>query len=321
MKKTVVMTALVITFCAILASLGDDGAKPVAVQVEAASVSEHTVSVSGSGSLEAYRTRRLGVAGYAVADEIYLNVGDAVREGQVIMTFREAESAAISADLDALLASADIGAALAGDAAEAIGSVLAETVASRELASPFDGVVTALALEEGEQASPLAAVAEVSDLSRIRARIHLSEQDAAEVAVGMPAVVESGGIGYDAVVIEVSPTVRTSVSLSGASERYCEVLLELYAPEDATVGGSATATIRTERRSGVVTLPFTAIDQDALGREFVYVCENGVARLCHITTGRELGNRVEVLRGVNAGDAVVVSADAPLEHGAAVEVE
>lgn len=320
MKRTVLMSALVIALCAILASLGEDDAQPVAVQIEIASESSHIASVGGSGSLEAYRTRRLGIAGYAVADEIYLNVGDAVREGQVIMTFREASNAAISAEPDRLLANADIAAALTGDVAEAVGSILAETVAVRELVSPFDGVVTAISLEEGEQASPLAAVAEVSDLSRIRARIRLSEQDAAEVTVGMPATVESGGASYDAVVVEVAPTVRTSVSLSGASECYREVLLELYAPEDATAGSSATATICTERRTGVVTLPFTAIDQDSLGREFVFLCENGRARLCYIATGRELGNSVEVF-GISAGDAVIVSADASLEHGAAVEAE
>lgn len=321
MRKTAIFAAICIALLATFILSRDDGGGAVRVRTEAAERTNSLIYVEASGALEPYRTRRLGAAGYAVAERIFVNVGDPVAEGQVIMTFEAAESPAISADIGGMLSSADIEAALGGDIAGAAESVLAEAFSAGEIVSPFDGIVTAISLAEGEQASPFEAVAEVSDLSRIRARVKLGEQDFSQVEVGMPAGVTSGGVTYDAVVIEVSPLVRTTVSLTGSSERYCEAVLELYLPEGASPGSSASAVIYTERRSGVITLPFAAIEQDAQNREYVFVNADGVAKLCFVATGKEMGERVEILSGVDAGDEVIVYADGELQNGTSVEVE
>ena len=317
MKKIAFFAVICILALVLFLSRNNNTDALIHVETVTAQPSSNLICVNASGSLEAYRTRKLGVTSYAVADRIYLNVGDPVAEGQVIMTFNPASAPAISAELDELLATAN----LSGELSDSVDSVIADTLSADELVSPFDGVVTSIAISEGEQASPLAAIAEVSDLSRIRARVRLGESDMNVVKVGMPADVTSSGETYSAVVIEVSPVIRTSTGITGSVERYCEAVLELYLPEGATPGSSATATVYAERRTGMVTLPFSAIGQDELNREYVYVVSDGAARMCFVTTGREFGSEVEILSGIYAGEEVIMKSDGSLYNGAPVEVE
>ncbi len=291
--------------------------EPIRVETAEAVTTSRLISVSGDGTLEAYRVRRLGVRGYAEAERIYLNVGDEVAEGQVIMTLRPADEPASA--LEELVSETDLASLLDGGAAE--GSVFADALAERELVSPFDGVLTRLSVAEGEQASPFEAIAEVSDVSRIRARVRLGEEYTGLVEVGMPASVTSGGVKYDAVVIEVSPVVRGSGGITGTSARYCEAVLELYSPDGAVPGASASAVIYAERRTGMLLLPFEAIGQDKNDREYVYVLADGTARLCYVTSGEEFGAQVEILSGVAPGETVIVSAEGELYNGAPVEAE
>lgn len=321
MKKSAILVILTAVVCFSLTAFRPEQPAPAAVRTVTAVAGSSLVSVSASGALEPYRTRTLGVAGYAVADRVYLNVGEEVREGQVIMTFAAAENPAAALDIEEIAASADISGLLDGDVASALGDSVADVFSASELVSPFDGVITAINIEEGEQAAPLSVLAEVSDFSRVRARVRLSEEDFAAVSVGMPADVTSGGETFRAVVIEVSPMVRSSSTLTGGSERYGEAVLELYDPSGALVGSSATAKIYTERRSGVISVPFAAVDQDAQNREFVYVLDGGRARIRYVTSGREFGNNLEIASGLSDGEAVIVDASAALTDGCTVEVE
>ncbi len=321
MKKSAILVIITAAICLALNSFRPEDTKPISVRTMTAVSGTSLVSVSASGTLEPYRTRTLGVTGYAVADSVYLNVGEDVREGQVIMTFAAAENPSADLSIEDIAASADISSLLDGDVASAIGGTVADVFSASELVSPFDGVITAINIAEGEQATPLMVLAEVSDFSRVRARVKLSEDDFRAVAVGMPADVTSGGDTYRAVVIEVSPMVRSSSTLTGGSERYGEAVLELYDPSDALIGSSATAKIYTERRSGVITVPFAAVDQDAQNREFVYVLENGRARIRYVTSGRESGSSVELTDGVFDGETIIVDASAALADGCAVEAE
>lgn len=321
MKKSAILVIITAAVCLALGSFRPESPKPISVRTMNAVSGTSIISVSANGTLEPYRTRTLGVAGYAVADKVYLNVGENVREGQVIMTFAAAENPAVSLSIEDIAASADISSLLDGDVASAIGGTVADVFSASELVSPFDGVITAINIAEGEQATPLMVLAEVGDFSRVRARVRLSEDDFRSVAVGMPADVLSGGDTYRAVVIEVSPMVRSSSTLTGGSERYGEAVLELYDPSGALIGSSATAKIYTERRSGVITVPFSAVDQDLQNREFVYVLENDRAYIRYITSGRESGNSVELIGGVLDGETIIVDSSAALTDGCIVEAE
>ena len=52
----------------------------------------------------------------------------------------------------------------------------------------------------------------------------------------------------------------------------------------------------------------------------VFVVENGVAKLKTVTAGRILGDKVEILNGLNEGETVIVTGQINLQEGSAVEI-
>ena len=67
-------------------------------------------------------------------------------------------------------------------------------------------------------------------------------------------------------------------------------------------------------------MPYTSVQQDEEGREFVFLEQDGALSKRAIRTGLELDNEVEILAGVQAGERVVLDPSDALTHGAAVRV-
>jgi multidrug efflux pump subunit AcrA (membrane-fusion protein) len=68
-----------------------------------------------------------------------------------------------------------------------------------------------------------------------------------------------------------------------------------------------------------ILVPKTAL-VDGLKNPYVYVIEKGHAVTRQLTLGREVGEQVEVLLGLNVGDVVVLSGQLNLSNGSLVEV-
>ena len=52
----------------------------------------------------------------------------------------------------------------------------------------------------------------------------------------------------------------------------------------------------------------------------IFVIENGTAKLKTVTAGRILGDKVEILNGLNDGETVIVTGQINLQDGTKVEV-
>ena len=83
-------------------------------------------------------------------------------------------------------------------------------------------------------------------------------------------------------------------------------------------GMSATVQIRSREQNPGIIIPDAAIRRHD-GGEFVFVALDGIATERNITTGLRLGNRVEVVDGLQVGEVIVTSALASLSDGASVE--
>jgi membrane fusion protein (multidrug efflux system) len=73
------------------------------------------------------------------------------------------------------------------------------------------------------------------------------------------------------------------------------------------------------RSVDAVTVPFSAIVQQG-GEEYVYTVEDNVARRLSVRTGIVSGDRIEIERGVQTGQSVVVSGIQELRPGRPVTV-
>ena len=70
-----------------------------------------------------------------------------------------------------------------------------------------------------------------------------------------------------------------------------------------------------------LTVPDVAVQkQMGVADRYVYVIKDGVAERRVVTVGRQVGTRVEILSGVEAGEEVAVTALSKIKNGTSVEV-
>jgi cobalt-zinc-cadmium efflux system membrane fusion protein len=172
------------------------------------------------------------------------------------------------------------------------------------LRSPVDGVVIERDVVQGQLVDPSRTLFRVGDLSQLWLEAHVFERDAVDVKPGTSARVTLTalpGKSFEARVAVIGREVD-------ASSRTISVRLELDNPDDVLRPGmSATVHLPLGDTSGtVVTVPLAAVQR--VGETWcVFVPRAaGVYEVRQIGRGRELGGEIEVVRGLDAGENVVV---------------
>lgn len=168
-------------------------------------------------------------------------------------------------------------------------------LALTRIVAPFAGVVTARKARLHRLVSSGDTLFRLTALSPVLAAVHVPEAAAGSLRIGAEAeVVATSGLTAQARIIRASPTIDPA---SGARE----LILQLTGGTKLTPGSSVTVRLGAEPRQ-VVTVPKSAIDKDG----YALVWEDERTTLRALTLGTELaGDRVEVVRGLAAGERVV----------------
>jgi RND family efflux transporter MFP subunit len=85
-------------------------------------------------------------------------------------------------------------------------------------------------------------------------------------------------------------------------------------------GMYAEVNLRTDERHNVLSIPLDAVDRSGSGARVYTVTPDGVLHITPVTLGLESDQRVEVMSGLQEGDAVVVGRHAGLKDGQPVQV-
>jgi RND family efflux transporter MFP subunit len=215
-----------------------------------------------------------------------------------------AEDAAPRAELDQVVAQrAQAEAALA--AAEA-------TMGYAELRAPFDGVVQARRVEEGDFVSPGTPLVELEGRAGLEVQATLSEEEAGTVKLGRRLEVEAGSALATGEVIALAP------GGDPGSHRVALRARLVTGGEGLRSGTFARIRLPAAPSSGALSIPRSALVErgDLTG---AFVVEEGRAQLRWLAVGEPAGDRVAIRAGLHAGERVV---DAPgaLVDGAPVEV-
>ncbi len=166
--------------------------------------------------------------------------------------------------------------------------------------SPIEGAVSERRASVGEYLAAGAPVVTLVKLHPLRLRLAVPEREAAGVRIGQAVVVTVEGVTgeHRGRVARVSPSI---------SEQNRTLLVEAEVPNEGAVlrpGAFAKADIVLAGDLRVVTVPTTAVVTFA-GVEKVLTVDKGRSVEVRVTTGRRLGDRVEVVTGIPAGTAVV----------------
>ena len=196
-----------------------------------------------------------------------------------------------------------------------------QQVNAAKLTAPFAGVVARVAVNEGDDITPGAAVFELVDDGALHVLAHLDESDAGAVQVGQEAVLRCDALG-DAplfgTVLRLDPTVQRDQK--GVRTLGIEVALNDTAAAKARglrPGMSANVDVHVGSSQPGLAVPTHLVAGQAAQRT-VWVLRGGQLREISVTTGVTNWQHTEILSGLQEDDCVVVANGAQiLRDGAA----
>lgn len=171
-----------------------------------------------------------------------------------------------------------------------------------EIHSPINGVVTERPLYPGEMAAAGAPLLTVMDTSRVIAKAHIPQEDAAVLKRGDSATITGPG--------DVKSTGKVSV-ISPAldpNSTTVEIWVEAPNPKDALRPGSTVhLQIAGREQKDAVLVPSVALLKTPEGENIVMVAgSDGVAHQVAVETGIHEGDQVQVVRGLSGNENVIV---------------
>jgi membrane fusion protein (multidrug efflux system) len=185
-----------------------------------------------------------------------------------------------------------------------------------EIRAPIAGVVSARHIKVGNTIKPNDPTFRVTNLDPLVAYVHVPEKEFRKLAAGQTVdllVDALGGQRFEARISRISPTVDPETGTFRA---------EVEVPDPSRrlkPGMFARINIVYERREDALQLPRTAII-DADGQQSVFIVVGGKAEQRRIETGLANSGWIEVVKGLEGNERVVVIGQAGLKGGTAVKV-
>lgn len=174
------------------------------------------------------------------------------------------------------------------------------------LTAPFNGVITAVHVAEGETASGLAA--ELVDTNSLEVVLSVDEVDIGELAVGQPAIITLETWPDEEIAGEIVSIAPKAIANNSAIVAY-EVRLNLGETDlPIRVGMTANADLITSAKQGVLLVPNEAVTADReAGKYYVNVIVPNAdgtfdTKRVEVTIGLKDDNYTEITSGIQEGD-------------------
>jgi RND family efflux transporter MFP subunit len=194
-----------------------------------------------------------------------------------------------------------------------------QELAEATITAPFDGIVGAVYVDEGDiipppTMAPTVAIYLLTPTS-LELEAEVDEIDIPQVKVGQSAVIEVDALAdefFEGTVISISPVPKIEAGLV-----LYEVTVSLVIPADAgvMVGMSATADIMIDKSENTLLVPERAIGVDADGNAVVWVSVDGQLEKRAVVVGISDGLEAEILAGLEEGEMVSVEKRGTTELG------
>lgn len=245
--------------------------------------------------------RRLGERAQTAFDEGILNKNDYEKaKDDVRIAELETKNARETSKLAAETADFDIRSRqLALDRQTALVEELQRQVDALVIAAPFDGAVASLAVQDRDAVPANGPIATVVNLSKFEVEFTLPENYAAEAALGTPARIFYEGKEYPGHVTAMSPEIRDS-------QGHGTIVFDGVPPEGLRQSQRVSVRLIFESKPDVLKVARGPFLESGGGRQ-IYVVENGVATRREIAVGAVSVSEVEIVKGLSAGDRVLLS--------------
>lgn len=182
------------------------------------------------------------------------------------------------------------------------------------VASPWAGVVSKMKVRDGDVVAPRAPLVEIYDPKSLIVRIEVPEQEAAGVAQGMKAGIDLDAYPdkrFSGVVVRLYPTLDPRTRT-----RTAEIAIE--DPPVLLPGMFSRVSVVRSTVPDAITVPAHSLLVVPGGNPAVFVLREGKAVLRKVETGAEVEGRVRIVKGLAAGEQIIVAGHEKLKDGMAV---
>lgn len=300
------------------------------VTVDAARLTELDSRQQYTAQLEAKTLNNITAQAGGRVKQILVAVGDRVAAGQVVarMEATQASAAQIQladaktnfARMDELYKVGGISKAQWEQAKSALEQAkLSYGNASENtlLRSPISGFVTAKNYDNGDVTSPAQPILVIQQVSPLKVVVNVSEQYYTRLKPGLEASLSVEALGtqsFSGRITKVYPTVDATTHTVG-------VEIEVANKDQRLRPGMyARLSLDFGTRQALTISDKAIVRQAGSGIRYVYVLKEGKAVYREVELGELQDGRYEVLRGIEPGEQLIISAPSRLKNGTAVKL-
>jgi multidrug efflux system membrane fusion protein len=257
---------------------------------------------------------------------------DGPEQGDLASFKAQATVAAQQLDRARQLASRQFGPQATVDTAQAAfdqanaGIAKTESIISQKLVrAPFDGELGVRKVEVGQYLTAGTQIISLTDLSMLYLNFTVTEKDSGALKVGQVVRIKVDawpGKTFDGKITTIEPQISTDT-------RNIRVQATIANSDKILKPGMfASTTVVLPDKPAVITVPETAVDYTLYG-DSVYLLEEKksddgktslIVNRTFVQTGNRIEGRVEILKGLKAGDRVVALGQLKLQPGSAVTI-
>jgi RND family efflux transporter MFP subunit len=358
MKNIYKLTFLIVTLS--LSSCGNedktaavDNAAPILVSINKVTTNGNTPFLSVSGKIQASNSANLSTRLMGFVNKIYINVGDKVSKGQLLLSVNSTELQAKLAQANASITEANASynnaekdynrfknlfvknsvsqkemddmtvnfemAKARLEAANQIKNEVNAQFAYTNIKSPFSGIVTNKFIKEGDLASPGMPLIAVESIGKFEVIATVPESEISQIKSGVEVAVNVKSIKET-----ITGTVtEVSSSAKNTGGQYL-VKIALDKTDTKILSGMFTTVqfpVEKQTKKEMVLVPISAIVNRGQLTGIYTVSQNDTAILRWLRLGRTFGNQVEVLSGLSADEFYIVSAEGRLYNGVKISIK
>lgn len=188
------------------------------------------------------------------------------------------------------------------------------SISDGQIRAPFNGKVTSILVSKGELLSQGKPVINIEDLTNLVAKASIGEADLIKIKQDMKAHVSiaSGEKVYMGHVSYLSPSINPKTRLG-------DLEISLDIPEDeVTLGASTQINVFLDEEKDQILIPITGVKSFG-ENDFVYIQgEDEKVYERKVSLGKRIGDRYQVLEGLEEGDTIAIRNVSSLGNGVAI---
>ncbi len=193
----------------------------------------------------------------------------------------------------------------------------AELVASDVvIKASFAGIVNSRMIEPGAFVNPGTQLFEIVNVASLKLKVNVDEKNISSIKTGQEVKVVSAVLAdksWMGVVTFIAPKADASLNFP------VELEIKNNASTDLKAGMYGTAKFGNEQMVNVFVVPRTAFVGNVSSNN-VFVIKDNKAILTDVISGRNFGDYVEIISGIENGEQVVITGQINLLNGTAVEI-